>query len=230
MNVATRPVGAHAAGRCRLGFEPVPVGVQRPYRRPGGVGGSGSTGTGRCGVDGGLVLRWQMLVHRCSTRIYGPGQHTPPVRWIGDTRVGIGGVPTAANLPALPATGVTHVVNCRSPLQTWLSQDLAVERAMFGRDHVTCAPMWDTGRAQPPRRWAAAVLSTTRVLHDDPDARILIHCQHGRHRSVMIAYAVLRLRGYSPDNAMALLRQHHADPLTPYTASVECWLASTDPE
>jgi len=171
------------------------------------------------------------LIHRCSTRIYGPGLKMPPVRWIGDSRIGIGGVPDATTLPGLPDAGVTHVVNCRSPLQTWLSQDLAMERTTFDPDHVLHAPMRDTGRAQPPRRWAAAVLATVRILDDDPDARVLVHCQHGRHRSVMVAQAVLRLRGHSTMDSLTLIRRYHpdADPLPAYTASVERWLAGRSP-
>ena len=176
-----------------------------------------------------LARMWlQALIHRCSTWIYGPGPQAPPVRWIGDSRIGLGGVPTATTLPALATVGVTHVVNCRSTLQTWLSQDLAMERVMFGSARVLHAPMWDNGRGQPPRRWAAAVLATVGILDDDPDAKVLVHCQHGHHRSVMVAHAVLRLRGYSAAGALALIRQHHpdADPVPAYTASVERWLAN----
>jgi protein-tyrosine phosphatase len=159
-------------------------------------------------------------------RLYGPGEGSVELRWIGDTRVGIGALPTPAGLPRLAAQGVTDVVNCRTRLQTWLSKDLAAERDLFGAAHVVAAPMWDLGRRQPARRWTAAAQFAARALARDRDARVFIHCQHGRHRSVMVGYAVLRLLGHPPDRAERLLEEHHeqAELLPRYRESVERWL------
>jgi protein-tyrosine phosphatase len=71
------------------------------------------------------------------------------------------------------------VVNCRARTQTLLSQDLAVERALFGEAHVAHAPMWDTGRRKHPRRWSAAARFVPQALDEDDAARVLIHCQTG---------------------------------------------------
>src|SRR5262249_61718734 len=120
-------------------------------------------------------------------------------------------VPTPRGRPELAAAeGVTHVVNCRAGPQTRFSGDLAAERAIFGADHVAVAPMWDHGRAQPPELWAEAAEFAAAAL-DDPDARVLIHCQRGRRRSVLVAYAVLRLRGYPPEDAARLVLDHRAE-------------------
>ncbi len=126
----------------------------------------------------------------------------------------------------LPAEGVTHVVNCRASLQTAISGDLAVERALFGPSRVAIAPMWDNGRRHPPRLWAPAAMFAAEAL-DDPEARVLIHCQQGRRRSVLVAYAVLRLRGHSGEDAARLILSHRAEArLVPaYRATVEDWLA-----
>ena len=51
---------------------------------------------------------------------------------------------------------------------------------------------------RPPRFAAGA-------LDEDPDAGVLIHCQQGRRRSAMVAYAVLRLRGHDPAEAARLV-------------------------
>jgi protein-tyrosine phosphatase len=130
----------------------------------------------------------------------------------------------------LPDEGVTHVVNCRARLQTAISGDLAVERALFGPSRVASAPMWDNGRRQPERLWAPAALFAAEAL-DDPEARVLIHCQQGRRRSVLLAYATLRLRGHSGEEAARLILSHRTEArLVPaYRASVEDWLASRDP-
>jgi protein-tyrosine phosphatase len=141
------------------------------------------------------------------------------VSWIGDQRIAVGGLPTAATLPTLTENAITHVVNCRSTAQTWISQDLAVERALLGPSRVVHAPMWDSGYPQPPHLWSAAALFT---------AQVLIHCHQGRSRSVMLTYAVLRLRGHSPDQATDLISRHRlqARIVDAYTTSVEQWLAA----
>ncbi len=172
-------------------------------------------------------MRWRLRAHALSTRLYAPVPCYEP-RWIGDTRLAIGALPTPATLEALAAGGVTHVVNCRATHQTWLSQDLAAERSLFGAANVVHAPMFDVHLPQPPRRWSRAALFAAEVIARDPGARVLVHCQHGRHRSAMVAYAVLRLLGHAPQEAAALIREHHpeARPLPRYTRSVERWLAA----
>jgi protein-tyrosine phosphatase len=171
---------------------------------------------------------WRHGFHRYSTRFYGPSRRTTWLSWIGDERVAIGGIPTGATLPRLVEDGVTHIVNCRSGGQTWFSQDLAVERALLGPGRVVHAPMWDLGRRQPPRLWSAAAHFAARVLDEDTAAGVLVHCQQGRRRSVMLSYAVLRLRGHGPDEATALISRHRLEArfVDAYTASIEDWLAA----
>jgi len=99
---------------------------------------------------------WPGRIHRFSTRFYRPDPAKTPLTWIGGERIAVGVLPTGATIGGLRAEGVTHVVNCRARVHTFLSQDLAVERALFGAARVAHAPMWDTGWRQHPRRWAAA--------------------------------------------------------------------------
>jgi protein-tyrosine phosphatase len=151
-----------------------------------------------------------------------------PLSWIGDERIAIGGRPAAGTVALLPGLGVTHVVNCRARAQVTWSRDLAAERAVFGADRVAHAPMWDLGRPQQPRLWAHAARFAARTLDEDPKARILIHCHRGRHRSAMLAYAVLRLRGRTDTEAAALVLTHRpgAELMTAYVRSVEQWLTA----
>ena len=90
--------------------------------------------------------------------------------------------------------------------------------------------MWDNGRPQPARLWAPAARFAASRLDEDPDAGILIHCQQGRRRSAMVAYAVLRLRGHDSREAARLVLESRAPAsLVPaYRASVEDWLARAD--
>jgi protein-tyrosine phosphatase len=177
--------------------------------------------------DPGPPRGWRARHHRFSTRLYPPSRNTGWLTFLAGERIAVGNLPTAASIVRLPGEGITHVVNCRSRLQTVVSQDLAVERALFGRDRVAHAPMWDDGRPKPPALWAAAARFAAETLDADPDARVLIHCQAGRRRSVMVAYATLRLRGQDPEAAERLILDHRTEAsLVPaYRESVERWLA-----
>ena len=159
----------------------------------------------------------------------GPAAASPALSWIGEERIAISGVPPARTVARLAEQGVTHVVNCRPRAQVRWSGDLAAERAAFGPGRVAHAPMQDHGLPQRPAAWAAAARFAARVLDDQPQAAVLIHCSAGRRRSVMVAYAVLRLRGHDPSQAAALLLRYRKEAvLVPaYVRSVEQWLAAT---
>jgi len=144
-------------------------------------------------ADGG----WRARFHRYSTRLYGPDPAAAWLTWIGNERIAVGVMPTGATIGRLAAEGVTHVVNCRATWETFVSQELAIERGIFGRARVVHAPMLDTGWRQHPRRWSAGARFAARTLDEDPTARVLVHCKAGVHRSVLVAYAALRLRGRS---------------------------------
>ena len=134
-----------------------------------------------------LAITWRLWAHRQSTRLCGPSPWTTALSWIGGERIAVGNLPTGESLPVLAGQGVTHVVNCRARPQTWISQDLSAERATFGKGRVVLAPMWDTGQFQPAALWAAAALFAATTLEDDPHAGVLIHCQQGRRRSLLLA-------------------------------------------
>lgn len=164
-------------------------------------------------------------------RLYGPSAHTRGHSWIGDERIAVGSLPLGAELRRLPDAGVTHVVNCRAKPQTLISQDLWAERQVFGAAHVAAAPMWDHGRAQPEALWAGAALFAADALERDRDATVLIHCQQGRRRSAMLAYAVLRLRGHTSEEAARLVLEGRpvARIVPAYRRSVEEWLERASP-
>jgi protein-tyrosine phosphatase len=159
-----------------------------------------------------------------------PGTHAagPALSWIGDERIAISGVPSARVVAGLAEQGVTHVVNCRPRAQVWWSGDLAAERATFGPERVAHAPMQDHGLRQRPAAWAPAARFAAQVLEDLPQARVLVHCTAGRRRSVMLTYAVLRMRGHDRASAAALLLRYRTEAvLVPaYVRSVEEWLAT----
>ena len=158
----------------------------------------------------------------------GPAAASPALNWIGDERIAISGVPPAAVVARLAEQGVTHVINCRPRVDVWWAGDLAAERAAFGPGRVAHAPMQDHGLRQRPAVWAAAACFAARVLDDQPQAGVLIHCTAGRRRSAMLAYAVLRLRGHDRTRAAALVLRYRtgAELVPAYVHSVERWLAA----
>ncbi len=173
----------------------------------------------------GLLQGWRV---RGPRRVPGPDAASAALSWIGDERIAISGVPSPWAVGHLAEQGVTHVVNCRPRVQVRWYGDLAAERAAFGPGRVAHAPMQDHGQPQRPAAWAAAACFAARVLEDQPQARVLIHCSAGRRRSAMLAYAVLRLRGHDRTRAAALvLRYRPQAQLVPaYIRSVERWLAT----
>ncbi len=173
-----------------------------------------------------LPKGWRAVRFRLADRVYGPGTKVTPWTWIAGERIAIGSIPTPESLPTLADdAGITHVVNCRARPQTAFSGDKDMERAVFGADHVAHAPMWDHGRPQSPEAWAEAAEFAAEALND-PTAKVLIHCQRGRRRSVLVAYATLRLRGHTPEAAARLILSHRKEAhLVPaYRKSVEDWL------
>jgi protein-tyrosine phosphatase len=158
----------------------------------------------------------------------GPDAAGPALSWIGDEHIAISGVPSARTVACLAEQGVTHVVNCRPRVQVRRFGDLAAERAALGAGRVVHAPMQDHGLRQRPAVWAAAACFAARVLADQPQAGVLIHCTAGRRRSAMLAYAVLRLRGHDRTQAAALVLSYRTEAqLVPaYVRSVERWLAT----
>jgi len=174
------------------------------------------------------MAAWRERYYLYSTRLYRPDRNAAPLSWIGTERIAIGNLPLPAALPDLPAQGVTHVVNCRARAQIWVSQELAAERALFGPGRVVHVPLLDFGQYQRPRLWAAAAHFAAAALDEDPESRVLIHCHQGRRRSVMLAYAVLRLRGHSAEAATDLITGHRAEAVLveAYSRSVEAWLAA----
>jgi protein-tyrosine phosphatase len=159
----------------------------------------------------------------------GPDAGHPALSWIGDERIAISAVPLAATVAALAEQGVTHVVNCRPRMDVWWAGDLAAERAAFGPGQVAHAPMQDHGLRQRPATWSEGARFAVRVLDDQPQAGVLIHCTAGRRRSAMITYAVLRLRGHDRGEAAALVLRYRtqAELVPAYVRSVERWLTTS---
>jgi protein-tyrosine phosphatase len=110
--------------------------------------------------------------------------------------------------------GITHVINCR------LSDDLASlqRRVQYFHD-----PAMDDGQAKLPE-WFLSAVRFARAARTSPNAKILVHCRGGEHRSPALAYAILRAAGSSPDEAEAAIMAVRPIARFPYRESAEAAL------
>jgi protein tyrosine phosphatase (PTP) superfamily phosphohydrolase (DUF442 family) len=121
----------------------------------------------------------------------------PDLTWIADD-LAIGSQVLTDEWPAVAATGIRAVVDCRleacDPVDLLRSLDIAFL-------HL---PTLDAGDFTPSMvndgvAWIEQQLASGR--------RTLVHCRAGKGRSVLIGAAVLTRRGYGPDDALALIRE-----------------------
>jgi len=121
----------------------------------------------------------------------------PDLTWIADD-LAIGSQVLTDEWPAVAATGIRAVVDCRlearDPVDLLRSLDIAFL-------HL---PTLDSGDFTPSMvndgvAWIEQQLASGR--------RTLVHCRAGKGRSVLIGAAVLTRRGYGPDDALALIRE-----------------------
>jgi protein-tyrosine phosphatase len=135
--------------------------------------------------------------------------------WVTD-RIGVGGgIWNDQNMTELVRLGVTHVINMQIEFD---------DRPLAEPYPVTVChnPTDDDLQPKPPRLFRPAVEFALRAL-DDPESRIFIHCAAGVHRAPMMALALLRVLGWSLEDAMELIqgRREVVDFADVYVESVE---------
>ncbi len=120
----------------------------------------------------------------------------PNLTWIA-TDLAIGGQILPDEWPVLAKAGVRAVVDCRAeacdPVELLRLLGIAFRRV----------PTPDAGHFTP-LQVAEAVDWIERQWGEG--RRVLVHCQAGKGRSVLIGAAALTRRGVSPDDALALIR------------------------
>jgi protein-tyrosine phosphatase len=135
--------------------------------------------------------------------------------WVTD-RIGVGGgIWNDQNMTELVRLGVTHVINMQIEFD---------DRPLAEPYPVTVchSPTDDDLQPKPPRLFQPAVEFALRAL-DDPESRIFIHCAAGVHRAPMMALALLRVLGWTLEDAMELIQGRRAvvDFADVYVESVE---------
>lgn len=120
----------------------------------------------------------------------------PDLTWVADD-LAIGSRVFSDEWPKIAAAGVGAVVDCRSEAcdPPEVLEDLGIR--------LLHLPTPDCGNFAP-EQVAAGVAWIEQQLAQG--RRTLVHCQAGKGRSVLIGAAVLTRRGYTPDDALALVR------------------------
>jgi protein tyrosine phosphatase (PTP) superfamily phosphohydrolase (DUF442 family) len=123
---------------------------------------------------------------------------TPDVTWVAED-LAIGGRILPDEWPALRKDGVEAVIDCRSeacdPADVLENLGIAFLNLPTIDSGNFTSPQVVEGVAWVEQQWAAG-------------RRVLVHCQAGKGRSVLIGAAALSRRGVSPDDALALIRKH----------------------
>lgn len=141
------------------------------------------------------------------------GSWRPPVRegmpcghdrhdwsWV-ESSLATGGMPASvADVDALVAAGITHVVNTAT-------EDAAIAESVLGHDpriRYLWNPTPDDGRWKP-RSWFDATIDFALPAIENGD-RVLVHCHCGSNRGPSSAYAVLLAMGFTPAVAETMVR------------------------
>ncbi|MGH2508643.1 MAG: protein-tyrosine phosphatase family protein, partial [Ktedonobacteraceae bacterium] len=117
--------------------------------------------------------------------------------WVTE-HLAVGGRVHLEDIPALARTGITHVIDTRS--------EHCDDAEAMGREHIQLLhlPTKDThpltvAQLKEGAQWANE--------HMQQGGRVLIHCEHGVGRSVLLTCAVLVHAGMSAHEALQLTQQ-----------------------
>ncbi|HMK31304.1 MAG TPA: dual specificity protein phosphatase [Terriglobales bacterium] len=138
--------------------------------------------------------------------------------WITDRMAVGGGIWTQDKMVEVARAGVTHIIDMQIEFDdTELAEPYGIE--------VLWNPVDDDFQPKPPELFQRGVDFALRML-DQPQGKLFIHCAAGVHRAPMMALAVLRVLGYSPEDAAEMLesRRHVVDLADVYVRSVEDYM------
>jgi protein-tyrosine phosphatase len=135
--------------------------------------------------------------------------------WVTDRIAVGGGIWNDENMEELVGHGVTHIIDMQIEFDDRpLAEPYPVE--------VLFNPTDDDFLPKPPELFQAGVDFALEAL-DKPQNRIYIHCAAGVHRAPMMTLAILRVLGWSLQDAKALIqdRRYVVDFAECYVESVE---------
>jgi hypothetical protein len=136
--------------------------------------------------------------------------------WITDRIAVGGGIWTAEKMSVVAHKGVTHIIDMQIEFDdTELAQPYGI------------AVLWnavdDDFQLKPANVFQRGVEFALDALNCDEENKLYIHCAAGVHRAPMMTLALLRVLGYSLDDAMMLIEEKRpvVDFADVYVRSVE---------
>jgi protein-tyrosine phosphatase len=135
--------------------------------------------------------------------------------WITDRIAVGGGIWNDENMAELVRRGVTHIIDMQIEFD---DRPLAEKYAV----KVLYNPTDDDFAPKPPELFQRGIEFALEAL-DEPDTKVYTHCAAGVHRAPMMTLAILRVLGWSLENAkQAMLeRRYVIDFADVYVQSVE---------
>ncbi len=138
------------------------------------------------------------------------------ITWItGRISVG-GGIWTADKMHKVALAGVTHIIDMQIEFDdTPLAEPFGIEVLWNATD--------DDFQLKPPAVFQRGVEFALKAFDESEENKVFIHCAAGVHRAPMMTLALLRVLGYSLDDAMLLIEEKRpvVDFADVYVRSVE---------
>jgi protein-tyrosine phosphatase len=138
------------------------------------------------------------------------------ITWITDQIALGGGIWNEEKMDNLARLGVTHIIDMQ----------IEFDDTPLAEPHGI-AVLWnavdDDFQPKPPEVFQRGVEFALDALNSDDNGKLFIHCAAGVHRAPMMTLALLRVLGYSLDEAMMLIEERRpvVDFADVYVRSVE---------
>jgi len=135
--------------------------------------------------------------------------------WITDRIAVGGGIWNDDNMAELVRRGVTHIIDMQIEFDDRPLAEKYSVKVLFN-------PTDDDFLPKPPQLFQSGVEFALEAL-DQPDAKVYIHCAAGVHRAPMMTLALLRVLGWTLENARQVIqeRRYVVDFADVYVESVE---------
>lgn len=139
------------------------------------------------------------------------------ITWVTDRIAVGGGIWNDQNMAEVVRLGVTHIINMQIEFD---DRPLAEHYPVI----IFHSPIDDDFQPKPPKVFQPAIEFALQAIDGvEPDNRVFIHCAAGVHRAPMMTLALLRVMGWTLDDAKELIqkRRYVVDFADVYVQSVE---------
>jgi protein-tyrosine phosphatase len=135
--------------------------------------------------------------------------------WVTDRIAVGGGIWNDDNMAELVEHGVTHIIDMQIEFDDRSLAEPYPVKVLFN-------PTDDDFLPKPPQLFQAGVDFALEAL-DDPENKLYVHCAAGVHRAPMMTLAILRVLGWSLQEAKTVIqeRRYVVDFAESYVESVE---------